>query len=795
MIWSSMEAMIVIDLIIIGLILLMLSVSWKLGMFKKGRMPRTGRLLIMVGVALTGLFYLADLFVMVVLPSQLDMPTAMSIMSILHLEIRWYVSFLSLLSIGSGLIVNGYHRRRVESQMKQAQAHIAAAQDSLVESEIRFRALAEQTPDSVYCFEFEPAMPIGLPIEDQVEQSHDAVLIECNQVFADAIGADLPARAVGTRLGDLEATGDIDSHTKIFREFIEQGYRLVDYKLDYSSPGGECGSLRISWSGVVQRGELVRIWGAEKDILEQRITKAALAGRLQFQQFTSELSTRLLTAADADAEQALLRCLEEAAHYLRTDHASIVWFDQDQRMIDVRYFWDRRGEPPDDRWPIDSLPWVSQQVLRGEPIHIGTADEWPPEAATDADSIAKSGLVSVALAPMSVAGETLGACVFGNVNQERQWDNQELADLQAIANLFANKVVRIDARNDLNQALSELRTAKSRLEAENVYLREEISSAHGFDELIGESDALMRCLRLVEQVAATDATVLLLGETGTGKELFARAIHQRSGRSDRALVKVNCAALPAELIESELFGHEKGAFTGAVTRRPGRFELADGGTLFLDEIADLPIDLQGKLLRVLQEGEFERVGSIDTISVDVRLIAATNRYLHDAVDTGQFRADLYYRISAFPIKLPALRDRHGDIPLLTKHFVQKHSAGIGNSVDAISASMMRQLQRHSWPGNIRELEGTIQRALISSTGPTLELAEPIRSDYSRTGQVPADSSTASNDLRENEREHIQSVLEQSDWKVAGHSGAATKLGVPPSTLRSKMKKLGISRPH
>jgi transcriptional regulator with GAF, ATPase, and Fis domain len=330
---------------------------------------------------------------------------------------------------------------------------------------------------------------------------------------------------------------------------------------------------------------------------------------------------------------------------------------------------------------------------------------------------------------------------------------------------------------------------KARLEAQNVYLKEEIKGAHNFEEIIGSSSSLKKVLKNVERVAPTDSTVLLLGETGTGKELIARAIHNLSSRKDRVLVKVNCAAIPAGLIESELFGHEKGAFTGALSRKIGRFELADGATIFLDEVGDLPLDLQTKLLRVLQEGEFERLGNPKTIKVDVRVIAATNRDLENAVRDGAFRADLYYRLNVFPIRLPALRERQEDIPLLTKYFAGKYAAKIGKKIDTIPQASIDALSAYAWPGNIRELENVIERAVILSQGSDLDLADwlpkPAAASAPSQGTVPT--------IEEVERAHILATLRRTGWRVSGEQGAAKLLGLKPTTLEARMKKLGIER--
>jgi formate hydrogenlyase transcriptional activator len=340
-------------------------------------------------------------------------------------------------------------------------------------------------------------------------------------------------------------------------------------------------------------------------------------------------------------------------------------------------------------------------------------------------------------------------------------------------------------------AMTQSETARTAqvLESENLYLREEIRDLNGFDEIIGESPLLRDALSRVQAVASTNSTVLLLGETGTGKELFARAVHDRSVRRQRPLVRVNCAALPPALIESELFGHERGAFTGAVTMRQGRFELADQGTLFLDEIGDMPIDLQAKLLRVLEEGEFERVGSSHTRRVDVRIVAATHRDLERAVENGAFREDLYYRLSVYPIHLPPLCLRREDIPRLVWFFIHRRQRTMHRRIDVIPASVMATLQGYDWPGNIRELENTVERAMIRSTGHCLELdGGPL----GRLRRAPAAADDGSLDAVE--RRHIGDVLRQCDWRINGAGNAADKLGLHPSTLRFRLRKLGISRP-
>jgi PAS domain S-box-containing protein len=345
---------------------------------------------------------------------------------------------------------------------------------------------------------------------------------------------------------------------------------------------------------------------------------------------------------------------------------------------------------------------------------------------------------------------------------------------------------------------------QARLKAQNSYLQEEIRSEHNFGEIVGSSPALLQVLREVDQVAPADSTALIVGETGTGKELIARAIHDRSGRKARPLVKVNCGAISAGLVESELFGHVKGAFTGALANRDGRFKVADGGTIFLDEVGELPLETQVKLLRVLQEQEFEPIGSSKTIKVDVRIIAATNRDLSAAVAEGKFRRDLYYRLNVFPVAVPPLRERAADIPLLVSFFLQRFAKKFGRPVKRVADDTIQRLVRYTWPGNIRELQNVIERAILLSPGDTLTLAPdfgppqfttPGLTTGKEQSVAPTAPATAnSGSLEEVERRHIESVLAQANWMIEGERGAAKILNLNPSTLRSRMKNLGIKRP-
>jgi chemotaxis protein methyltransferase CheR len=372
---------------------------------------------------------------------------------------------------------------------------------------------------------------------------------------------------------------------------------------------------------------------------------------------------------------------------------------------------------------------------------------------------------------------------------EREDYKKHLEDIVAerTAELLIEKEESDKRKQIAESSLVEIENLKQLLEIERAYLIEEIKLEYNHENIIGQSNAINSVFYKIEQIAGTDTNVLILGETGTGKELAARAIHGLSRRRDRALVKMNCAALPANLIESELFGHEKGAFTGALAKRLGRFEVANHATLFLDEIGELPLELQAKLLQVLQNGEFERLGSSQTIKVDVRIIAATNRDLEEEVRKGTFRGDLWYRLNIFPILMPPLRDRVEDIPLLANFFVTKISKRLGKTIEIIPVTVMQALQQYPWPGNVRELENVLERGVIVSSGPKLRLVDELRS------RPLADSTSRKKTLEAVERDYIVSILEQTKWKVGGNNSAAEILGLDRSTLRGRMRKLGIRK--
>jgi len=464
-------------------------------------------------------------------------------------------------------------------------------------------------------------------------------------------------------------------------------------------------------------------------------------------------------------------------------------------------FWD--GEKFGPYWEFDVTDTPCMKVTQGEVCHYrdGLQELFPHEtflAAINAHSY-------LGVPMLDLSGKVLGHIAIFDV-KPMELDQKAIDVVKIFASRAAAELKRQQAETELHAALEQVRALQKKLEAENVYLQEEISREHNFEEIVGNSRAILEVLERVETVAPTDSTVLITGETGCGKELIARAIHSHSLRKHRPLVKLNCGAIPTGLVESELFGHMKGAFTGALERRTGRFELADGGTLFLDEVSELPPDTQVKLLRVLQEHEFEPLGSSRTVRVNVRIIAASNRDLEKAVQEGRFRADLYYRLNVLPIVLPPLRQRRSDIPILAVFFVERFARQFGKQVTGIAQDTMDLLSQYDWPGNIRELQNVIERAVVLSRGPVLKLGTNLLPATSAGGTSAADvpcldlgrlkSEGAINDassLEQVERRHILSVLQKTDWVIEGEGGAARILDLHPNTLRSRMKKLEIKR--
>lgn len=703
----------------------------------------------------------------------------------------WVASRSAMLMITVGFLIAYQQRQRVDSAIKESQDRTSAFEERLHSSEARFRGLLETTTNAVWCYAFDPPLKTNLPVDAQVDASLDAVLADRNHIFVEQLALECAAGEDATLMGSRGMARQANIYRSFFATFVRAGYRVANYDMNFESAAGVQYAVRISMTGIVKKGYLHRIWGMETDVLDAQRTREALQRRHSFDELIARISTRLVISPFTRADAVVEESLREAAVFFGANRGSLIWANWDDKVGDILFSWsDGRGSTLPKRIVLEQIPFFANLLVTGDAMRIDNLQYPPDGLEVDVRFLANLGIRSMMFQPLIVEGNVLGAVTLANDRELRSWSDQDIVDLRVVTELIGAFTLRMRQARTLDSALANLRSASERLEAENLYLRNEIKLTHDFEEIIGESATLKQALQLVEQVANTPMPVLILGETGTGKELIARALHEHSRRCNRPLVRVNCATLPANLVESELFGYEKGAFTGATGSKRGRFDLAHGSTLFLDEIGEIPIDLQPKLLRVLQEGEFERLGGTETIKVEVRIVAATNRDMWQAVADGEFRADLLYRINTFPIELPALRDRGDDIRLLAEYFTQLHAKRLGREVTQISAEMIRELEGYDWPGNVRELEGVIERALISCQGPILELGRPLTTNANGS---PA-SGAAAPDLRSVEREHIAAVLEVTNWKISGDAGAAAKLGVPPSTLRSKMKKLGVQRP-
>ncbi len=663
--------------------------------------------------------------------------------------------------------------------LQQAGEECVRAQDELRKSEERFRKIFDHSNDAIFVIdpEKESFLDINSKACGLLGYSRDELL-------------SLPK-------GGFHG-GDTAEWSAFCRSVFENGRAWTD-QLSLVTKAGEALSVEISASVIDLDGRMCVI-SLVRDITRRKRAEAALQRHSEdLERLVAERTDQLRRSEEhqrvlLEINNAIIANLERESLFnaiaqavwrvLPFDRAAIYLYDP---LGDTLKLYALGGTHPlNEIIPVGGeiprqgtrVGWVFEQrkpLVGGD---MSKESPWPSDEKV-VTSLVEAGLRCYLLAPMITKRGATGTLSLASLKTDCYSEGD--------AELLVEVAKQVALAVENMQAYEEIAGLKARLEQEKIYLQEEIKAEHNFGNIVGQSPAFTRVLKAVETVAPTDATVLLLGETGTGKELIARALHDLSPRKDRALVRVNCAALPAGLIESELFGHEKGAFTGALARKIGRFELADGGTIFLDEIGDLPPDLQAKLLRVLQEGEFERVGSTSTLKVEVRVIAATHRDLEKASQDGTFRPDLYYRLSVFPISIPPLRERKEDMPLLVKHFVMKYGTKLGKRVATIPEKTMNALLDYSWPGNVRELENVIERAVIVSTGSQLELG----------GWLPKPGITEMGArilmLEELEREHIVKTLELTGWRVSGERGAAKLLGLKPTTLDARMRKLGITR--
>ena len=524
---------------------------------------------------------------------------------------------------------------------------------------------------------------------------------------------------------------------------------------------------------------------SERLNLEARLA-AATHAHLGFQRLIADVAAGFGTIDPAAVDDAIVDALRQVGETLQLDW-SVLWrWRSDEADARPVHSWTQPPSSlPSEPFTITSIPFVVASLAAGESCCFATVDDLPD---SDRNAFRRRGLRSGTVVPLTKAGDrqpALSALALGSTTREQEWPPTIIEGLRLIAGVMSQALARQAGHTALQEALDEIRRLRDRVALESVDRRRDTKVLRTSSPLISESAAIQRVLAQIEQVAPTPATVLLLGETGTGKEVMAQVIHDLSPRHQRPMVRVSCAAIPTSLIESELFGREKGAYTGALSRQIGRFEAANQSTLFLDEIGELPMEVQVKLLRVLQERVIERLGSTQPVKVDVRIIAATNRNLEDAVRDKTFREDLFYRLNVFPVVVPPLRERVEDIPALVWSFIDEFSKLFGKTVETISKESLRELQRYPWPGNVRELRNVIERATIMATGRQLVLEAP------RLGERPMPQTAMT--LSELEVEHIRAVLKSTNWRIRGSGGAAERLGIKPTTLESRMARLGIDR--
>ena len=508
---------------------------------------------------------------------------------------------------------------------------------------------------------------------------------------------------------------------------------------------------------------------------------------LKLHELVSSISTRFLNLPAKQVDEELAIAMKEITEYFDIDRLSLFMSPNftGREPFNLTHSWSRNdfqlGQKQEEFKSFD-FPYITKMHIEKGYFAFSNLDELPESASVDRQSIIKARTKSTLVISLIFSNNVQGVLCFDNLLTEKKWTKKRISEAKIIAKIFTHVLSRQKADLHLCSAYEEIQQLKDKLEKENVLLRKEIELQHAHEAFLGRSKSVMNILEQVEKVAATDSSVLILGETGTGKDLLAYEIHRLSSRKDKTMIRVNCASLPISLVESELFGHEKGAYTGATSTQLGRFEIADGGTLFLDEIGEMPLELQAKLLRVLQDGCFERLGSTKTISVDVRVIAATNRKLSEEILKGKFRHDLYYRLSVFPITIPPLRERVEDIPVLVLKFVDEFSKSMGKEIKEIPKKTIEIMKGYSWPGNVRELRNVVEHSMILNSGPLLNIKLP---------QKNGSENTEDTSLEENERRHILTILNRTQWRIKGKNGAADILKINPATLYFRMKKLGI----
>jgi len=610
---------------------------------------------------------------------------------------------------------------------------------------------------------------------------------------------DFPWITAKTLKGEMVAfsdTADLKDDAELERRYFEQQGLRGGIILPLAVAGTALGLVAFMvlhaskpWPPVIVK-RLRIVTEIFTNALIRKQAEERLLNRLEFEKFIAALSSDVINLPPEKVDSEIIDALSRIGRYMGVDRSFLFQFNWNKTEFRISHLWEADGIQQDQvvRGVIvkDHFPWLADNLPAGNDIVISDVKELPPvEAHFEIEYCRNIGIQSFIILLIQVQDAPLCAIGLDAIRTQRIWSHEDQSRLRLIGEIFANAIARKHSDLELRETYTEIKELKEQLEAESTYLQEEIKLEHNFENIIGQSEELKYVLYQVEQVAATDSSVLILGETGTGKELVARAIHKLNSRSNRVLVKVNCAALPAELIESELFGREKGAFTGATTTQIGRFELARGSTILLDEIGELPFTLQAKLLRVYESGEFERLGNPETLYSDARIIAATNRDLEDEVLQGRFREDLWYRLKVFTITLPPLRQRKADIPLLIKWFMGQLSRKMGKPAVEIPKHNLQALQDYHWPGNVRELKNMLESALITGRGDKLKINLPKASE---------NQGSDFKSLEEMERDYILQVMKSTNWKIQGANSAASILEMNPNTLRARLKKLGIKKP-
>jgi formate hydrogenlyase transcriptional activator len=573
--------------------------------------------------------------------------------------------------------------------------------------------------------------------------------------------------------------------------------RIKKFEEGKDNPTAEMELLRKDGSRFIAESTSVsilvegeRVGGiALRDITKIKESEKVFQERLRFQELVSRISAKFIHPSEDEFEQTVQNALTEIALYFEVDAVRLYRLSLQGDVLELRNSWRSPSLAPPKEMPglhKRKYPNFAAHYSKGESVLFSRYDDSPdwPEMR---DVLKFLGVKAGLGVPLEVDGSGVDIFAMDKVLKEHVWPEGIIEHSKAIGRVMLGVMRRREAELELLENHEEIKTLKDQLVQENIYLRQEARGDYQHDKIIGDSEAIKDALAKVRQVGDTDTTVLITGETGTGKELFAQAIHDLSSRKNSVMIKLNCAALPPTLVEGELFGREKGAYTGAMTSQVGRFELANGSTIFLDEIGELTPDLQVKLLRVIEDGTYERLGSSNTVSTDVRIIAATNSDLEKMISEGRFREDLYYRLNVFPIRVPPLRERPSDVPQLAWTFIRELEAWMGKRIQTIPENVMVGLIGYSWPGNVRELRNVIEHAMILSPGPVLQAHLP------EDKTAMATEETHGMTLDEVNRRHILRALVETNWRIQGKDGAAQLMGVKPNTLRSRMEKLGIKK--